>query len=163
MKIQDILEMNSHDKQAIFEAYSVEAAARKQINTQLNDERKVSAMHRYDAMAWQDQWLEDIIRYDVDVEGDTEEALEEYFAHPHRHIIMTPDKGFYAFTDEGDHLFIWFARTNPKAWVRERKNMVILIHKLYKDAGVPIRYTGVNNIMHKHSYEIEPGLYELRL
>ena len=150
------------DKAQLMEAFTTEQNARKLLNDELNQERKVSAMHRYDAMAWQDAWLESVIRYDVEIAGDTEEAIEEYFAHPNRHVIMTENKGFYAFTDEGDHLFIWFAWTNPRAWSRERKDMVKLIRELCS-YGIPVRYTGVNNIMKRHSVEIAPNLYELKL
>ena len=162
MRIQDILEMNGHDKQAIYEAYSIEAASRKQINTQLNEERKVSAMHRYDAMAWQDAYLESVVRYAVEIEGDTEEAIEDYFAHPKRYVAMTEAKGFIAFTDEGDHLFIWFMYTNPRAWGKEFRDLNKMIRDLATN-GKAIRWVGVNNVLRNHSVEIEPGVYELRL
>jgi len=161
MRVQDIVEMNSHDKQTIYEAYSVEAAARKQLNKELNEERKHTAALRFDAQYWQDAWLEDKIRNEVAVEGSMDEAIDYYFGHSKRHLFMTEDNGFYALVDEGDHIFIMFAWTNPDAWSRERKNMVKLVRQIY-DFGLPVRYTGVSNIMRRHSVEIEPGLYELK-
>ena len=163
MKVADIVEMNNHSKQAIYEAYSVEAAARKEMNYLLNEERRRVAMHCFDAQAWQDHWLEYIVMTDVEIVGDKRETLDEYFAHPRRGIVMTPAKGFYAFTNEGDHIFIWFAWTNPHEWRTEYRDMPRLIKDLAKRVVLPVRYTGVDNIMKNHSIEVAPNLFELKL
>ena len=161
MKVQEIVEMNSHDKQTIYEAYSIEHATRKHLNGELNEARVHCARLRFDAQYWQDEWLSQVVLKNVPCVGDPQAALDDYFAHPARRIIMTDDNGFYAFVDNGNHFFIYFAWTDPKAYKRERVAMVRLIKDLYA-MGKPIRYTGVNNIMSSHSVEISPGLFELK-
>lgn len=162
MKVQEIIEMNKHNKQTIYEAYSIEYHARKAINADLNQERRLNAGLRFDCQYWQDAWLEENVRNHVAIDGDIDEALDYYFAHKKRFLLTTVDKGYYAFVDEGSYIFIIFAWHNPKGWSRERKNMLKLIRDIVA-WGKPIRYTGVNNIMRKHSIEIEPGLFQLDL
>lgn len=162
MKVQDIIEMNKHDKQTIYEAYSLEHHQRKHLNKLLNDERRKVAGFRYSAQFWQDKWLEDNIRANVKVEGDLDEAIDYYFSHPNRYLATTPDNGYYAYVIEPDHIFILFAWTNPKAWKREMVNMVNLIYEIGQ-GYLPVRYTGKFDVMRNHSIEIEPGLYQLKL
>lgn len=162
MKVQDIVNMNDHDKQTIYEAYSLETSVRKKMNKELNKERRLTAQLRFDSMAWRDAYLEADIRANVKVEGDIDDALGVYFSHPERFVVFTPSNGYYAGYEEDDHLFILFANHNPREWNKERKDMLTLIKSL-ASYGKPILYTGVYDVMKNHSEEIEPGLYSLKL
>ena len=162
MKVADIVEMNSHDKQTIFEAYSLEHHTRKALNKQLNDERRTSQALRFDCQAYQDMWLEEHVRNNVAVEGDIDEAISSYFAHKGRKLFLTPSNGYFAITEEEDHLFIVFAWGNQKHWRREIRDMTDLIKRI-ASYGKPIYYTGVNNILKNHSEEVTKGLYKLKL
>lgn len=162
MKLQDIVEMNSHDKQTIFEAYSLEHHNRKMLNQELNNERQHSASLRFDAMYWRDAWLEDNIRRTNKVVGDVDKAIDYYFAHPNRMLLMTPNNGYFAIVEEIDHLFIIFAWTNPKKWRAEVTDMSKLIKQVIS-YGKPVRYVGESNVMANHSVDLGDGLFELRL
>jgi len=163
MKVVDYVEMDKHDKQTIYEAYSIEAAQRKYLNKLLNKERKEVARMRFQSQAWQDLWLEQDIRANVKIEGDMDEAIDYYFGHPDRQVFFTPNNGYYAMTDEGEYLSIIFANYNHKKWREELKDMSDLIKVIAGATNKPIMYTGVNNVLRNHSVEVEPGLYQLKL
>lgn len=158
MKVVDIVEMNKHDKQAIYEAYSIEVGVRKALNKEVNSLRRDRLMLMRGVESWQDAWLDHIVRNCMKVVGDVDKSLEEYFEHPRRHMYIAANKSFYAYTYERDCIFIWFS------WHRreDRKEMAQMIRNLHA-IGLPIRYVGVDNVMRNHSVEISPGLWELRL
>ncbi len=161
MSLQDIVNMNEHDKQTIYEAYSVEHHNRKMLNAELNNERSQSASLRFDAQYWRDAWLEQNIRATNNVVGDINTAINYYFDHPNRMLVMTPNNGYFALVEEIDHLFIVFAWTNPKKWRAEVNDMSALI-KQVMSYGKPVRYVGESNVMANHSVDIGDGLFELR-
>lgn len=163
MLVTDVVNMNNHDKQTIYEAYSLETAVRKQLNVQLNDERKVSAQMKYERDKYMDDWLRLHIEKHVTVEGDMQEALDGYFNDINRQVFFTPSGGYCCVMQEEDCLFIVFAWHNPKKWRAEVRDMTELIKHIAQYAQMPIRYTGVTNIFKNHSVEIEEGLWELKL
>ena len=154
---------HEHSKEEWYEMYSIQKHKADTLEENLKRCEKALAGERYERDMYLEKWLRLHIEKHVKVEGDMEEALDYYFDHPWHKVFFTPSGGYYCLVEENDHLFIVFAWTNPDEWAQERKDMPTLIKSLYNAAHLPIRYTGVNNIMKNHSVEIEPGLWELRL
>ena len=162
MTIQEIVRMNSYDKQTLYEAFSIEQAQRKEVTRELNKERTISAGLKYDCKYWQEKWLKYDIRHNVNVIGDKEEAISAYFSSPNRIVFTTKNDGYYACTDEGDHIFIWFANYNHGRWRSEVKEMKELLYRMSE--SIPdIRWTGEFNVLRNHSKEIETGVWQLVL
>ena len=152
-----------YTKMQLMEAFTVEVETRKQLNKELNDERRISKQLEYEKQLYFDKWLRMFVKENVAITGDVEESLDYFFSHPSHRTFMTSSGGFYCVTQEEDCLFIHYAWHNPKEWKSELKEMTELIRRISDYAGQPIRYTGVSNIMKNHSKEIAPDLFELML
>ncbi len=163
MRVQDIVEMNSHNKQAIYEAYSIEHAARKHLEGELSRQVQVNAGLRYDRDKFMEKWLRLHIKENVEIVGDMEVTLDRYFADPYRKVFFTQSGGYYCLLQKDDYLMIVFAWYNKKQLKQEYKDMPDLLHHIAQFTAQPIRFTGIVNVVKNHSVEIEPGLWELRL
>ncbi len=163
MKIIDINEAHKHSKEHLYEQYSIQYHNGKILAENLKSCERALAAARYEKEKYVEMWLRYHIKENVKVTGSMDEALDYYFNSRYRRVFFTPSGGYYAVVEEEDHLFIVFAWTNPDKWRYEYKDMPALIRSIVNSSQLPVRYTGVNNIMKNHSIEIEPGLYELKL
>lgn len=154
--------LDNYTKYQLHEAFTIEQYWRKRINKELNIALRVSAAHRYDAHSWREKWLKEHIQNNIEVVGDMQEALNAYFKHKNKILLMTDNDGYYAAVENKDHIFIVFAWKNEDApYWREHKAMIRLIKELVS-YGKPIRYVGLINVMWNHSAEISKGLFELK-
>ena len=155
--------IEQYDKKQLFEAFQAEYNTRKKLEGDLKKERMLSAKYLYERDRYMEDWLRLHIQENVTVEGDMNEALDEYFTHTHRKVYFTPSGGYYCIIQQEECLFIVFAWHNPNKWRQEIKDMPELIKNIYYYAQQPIRYVGINNVIKNHSKDLGDGLFELRL
>ena len=156
-------EWDQYTKQQLLEAFTSENRARKQMNKELNEERRLSKQFEYEKKLYFDKWLRYHIKENVKIAGDMEEALDYYFNHKEHRTFMTPNGGYYCVTEEEEYLSVIFMWHNPKMWRAEVRDMTELGHSIAAYAGRPIRYTGITNVFKNHCKEISPGVWELDL
>ncbi len=162
-RIQDIVEMNSHSKATLYEAYSIEHAARKHVEGELKRETQLNAGLRYDRDKFMEKWLRLHIEKHVKIVGDMDATLDRYFNDRYRKVYFTQSGGYYCLVQKEDCLMIVFAWYNQKQLKQEHKDMPDLLKHIVAIAGQPVRFTGIVNVVKNHSVEIEPGLWEIRL
>jgi len=163
MRVQDIVEMNSHSKQKLYEAYSIEHVARKRIEGDLKQATMINAGFRYDRDKFMEKWLRLHIEKNVEIVGDMDATLDRYFNDRYRKVYFTQSGGYYCLLQKEDCLMIVFAWYNQKQLKQEHKDMPDLLKHIVAISGQPIRFTGIVNVVKNHSVEIEPGLWEIRL
>ncbi len=157
------------DKTQLMEAFQTEQQARKLLNEELNQERKLSAMLKYEKEEYFEKWLRLFIKEDIQSRpydnsmGDIDEELDKYFNHPNHQTYMTPSGGFYCVAQGENSLFIHYAWANTKKYKQELRDMPELIRRIHDYHKQPVRYCGMINVLKNHSKEISPGLFELTL
>ena len=159
---KDITEMSKQwSKAQLYQAYNIEHHARKQLEGSLKQMGRELAKLRFEAQATHDQWLKMHILHNVSLRSvDPEADIAEFFKQPYHRVEYTPSNGYIAFLQFPDKIEIFAAWGNPRHYRAEMGEM----HKLIKSIagrGLPVFYTGLDNVLKNHSTEVEPGIWQV--
>ena len=153
--------LKTYTKEQLWEAFTEEHYKRKQLETTIKALSRSEAAARFDAKVFEEKYLREHIRNNVAIVGDMDAALNGFFAHPMRKVMWTKGEGYLCYTVEPERVFIWFAWGNHDRYRDEIMSWRTAVQAIRKVYGLPIQYTGVNNVLTNHSKELSKGLWEI--
>ncbi len=163
MTKDDQQQYDNWSKKQIYVAYLGENAARKQSEDALNKAVRNNSMIKYDRDMFKMKYLREHIPRHQSINGDTQQAIDEYFSDPTARVYFTPSGGYYCTQDKEDHLWLTFVWANSDKAKAEYKDMPELLKSIAGTEMRPIRWTGTTNVLRNHSKSLGSGVYELML